>query len=110
MSLVAPLNSSTALPCTCGRTFLQHSALTNHQRTCSRTKKRLATALLVAQEQFEAKKRRRLEARAPASASHFGVELRPPSAHAESERGQPDIEAEKGPETPIPESDAVRHT
>lgn len=109
MSLVAV--SNTALPCTCGRTFLQHSALTNHQRTCPRTKKHLATALLVAKEQFESKKRRWLEARASASASKFGIELRPPFVHAESEQGQPDIEVlEKGLEKPPPESDAVSDT
>ena len=109
MSLVAPLSSSTALPCTCGRMFLQHSVLTNHQRTCSHTKKRLTTTLLVAKEQFESKKRCWLEAWETISALHFGVELRPPPTHAESEQGQPDIEVERGPETPIPESDVVRH-
>jgi hypothetical protein len=110
MNLVAPLDSRATLPCACGRTFLQHNALTNHQRTCPRTRKRLAAALSAAQEQFEAKKRRRLEARASVSASQFGVELRSPSTRAEFEQDQPDIEVEQGPETPVPEDDTVRYT
>lgn len=46
-------------PCPCGRTFHQDSALTKHQRTCSKTKKRLSSALEKAKEVWKGAKRRR---------------------------------------------------
>ena len=45
--------------CPCGRSFQQDSALTKHQRTCSKTKKRLSSALETAKEVWRDKKRRR---------------------------------------------------
>lgn len=45
--------------CACKRTFQQESALTKHQRTCPKTKKRLSSALAKAKEIWNGKKRRR---------------------------------------------------
>ena len=47
--------------CVCGRSFLQPSALTNHQRTCQSSKKRLSSALGKAKQLWEGRKRRRLQ-------------------------------------------------
>lgn len=44
--------------CTCGRTFTSTHGYTNHQRNCSKTKKRLSSTLAKAREVRDAKKRR----------------------------------------------------
>jgi hypothetical protein len=47
--------------CSCGRTFDQLSAFNKHKRTCSKTKKRLSSALELAREKWlgtSAKRRR----------------------------------------------------
>jgi hypothetical protein len=54
-------NSSLSEACICGRTFIQPSALHYHQRSCTKTKKRLAGALSKAKEAWGRKKRRILE-------------------------------------------------
>ena len=55
---IAPTSSEYLCPC--GRSFYQDSALTKHQRTCSKTKKRLSSALEKAKEVWRGKKRRRM--------------------------------------------------
>src|ERR1700749_1724903 len=47
--------------CICGRTFIQPGALHYHQRSCTKTKKRLAGALSKAKEAWGRKRRRILE-------------------------------------------------
>jgi hypothetical protein len=42
--------------CFCGRQFTQRSALTNHQKTCKKTKTRLSKALAKAKEYAASKK------------------------------------------------------
>ena len=54
-------DSSLSETCICGRTFIQPSALHYHQRSCTKTKKRLAGALSKAKEAWGRKKRRILE-------------------------------------------------
>lgn len=44
--------------CLCGRVFTQQSALTNHQRTCSKSKKRLSSTLDRAKTLLSSKRRR----------------------------------------------------
>ena len=44
--------------CPCGRTFTSTHGYTNHQRNCSKTKKRLSSTLAKAREVRDAKKRR----------------------------------------------------
>jgi hypothetical protein len=44
----------------CGKSFSQPSTFTFHQRTCSKTKKRLGETLAKAKEAWTAKKRRRV--------------------------------------------------
>jgi hypothetical protein len=51
--------------CACGRAFSAPHAYTNHERTCQRTKKRLASALVKAKELWVSKKRRKTEAKDP---------------------------------------------
>jgi hypothetical protein len=46
--------------CLCGRTFSQPNAYSNHKCKCSKTKKRLSTALEKAKEKWTGKKRRKL--------------------------------------------------
>ena len=45
--------------CHCGRVFAQVYAYTNHQRTCKKSRKRLAGALAMAQEVWRVRKRPR---------------------------------------------------
>jgi hypothetical protein len=52
-------STSSEYLCPCGRAFQQDSALTKHQRTCLKTKKRLSSALEKAKEVWKSKKRRR---------------------------------------------------
>lgn len=52
---------NSSLSCSCGRTFSLHNALSNHQRTCSTTGRRVSGALTKFKELFEGKKRRRLQ-------------------------------------------------
>lgn len=49
------------LLCVCGRSFAQPSALKKHQRSCNKSKKRLAGALAKAKELWTARKRRRID-------------------------------------------------
>jgi len=53
--------------CSCGRTFDQPSAINKHKRTCSKTKKRLSSALELAREKWlgTSAKRRRIELAEP---------------------------------------------
>jgi hypothetical protein len=44
----------------CGRAFAQPTAFSNHSSSCAPTKKRLANALVTAQELYREKKKRRL--------------------------------------------------
>lgn len=44
--------------CLCGRTFSQVNALSNHRRTCKKSKSRLASTLVYAQENWKRKKAR----------------------------------------------------
>lgn len=55
------MTGNTSLSCSCGRAFSQHSALSNHQRTCQTTGRRISGALVKFQRLFEGKKRRRLQ-------------------------------------------------
>jgi hypothetical protein len=54
------LESEGHLSCPCGRSFLQHSALSKHQKSCQRSKKRLSFALGKAKEIWTGRKRPRL--------------------------------------------------
>lgn len=57
-------NSAFTEVCSCGRTFHSPAALTNHQKSCLTSKKRLSTVLSKAQKQFSADaatRKRRLE-------------------------------------------------
>ncbi|KAI0064190.1 hypothetical protein BV25DRAFT_1800682 [Artomyces pyxidatus] len=45
--------------CCCGRSFLQPSALTHHQKSCTKSKKRLSSALANAKEAWMARKKAR---------------------------------------------------
>jgi hypothetical protein len=51
--------------CVCGRCFHQRGALLYHQRSCKKTKTRLAGALVKAKDVWTARKRRRLEGENP---------------------------------------------
>lgn len=53
--------------CPCGRAFLQASALTKHQRSCSKCKKRLSSALEKAKSLWNGKRRRVLNTATGAS-------------------------------------------
>jgi hypothetical protein len=55
------MDDDNSLSCCCGRVFTQNNALSYHKRSCGKSKKRLADALLAAKEVFEQKKRRRIE-------------------------------------------------
>lgn len=48
------------LTCSCGRVFSQLNALSNHKRSCAKTKKRLFSALSAAKEAHQQRKRQRL--------------------------------------------------
>lgn len=50
--------------CICGKSFSRPETYTHHHRHCTKTKKRLADALVVAKEHWTARKRRRLIAAA----------------------------------------------
>lgn len=76
------LNAS--LVCGCGRVFAQYNALSNHQRSCRATKKRVLDVLSKAQDTLQARKRRRLENES-SSFSRFATEPIPP----------PDLEPEQ---------------
>jgi len=45
--------------CVCGKTFSQPGTFTHHKRICSKTKKRLAEALVKAREVWSSRKKRR---------------------------------------------------
>lgn len=49
--------------CCCGRGFLQPNAFSNHQKSCKKSKTRLASALDSAKENWNRLKKARLEAR-----------------------------------------------
>lgn len=49
--------------CVCGRSFSQVNAMSHHRRTCKKSKTRLASALSLAQENWNRKKARRNEAK-----------------------------------------------
>lgn len=55
------LQIPTELQCYCGKVFSQQSALTNHSRSCKPSKTRFASALTIAKEAWEARKRKRRE-------------------------------------------------
>lgn len=46
--------------CVCGKTFSQPGTFTHHKRICSKTKKRLAEALVKAKEVWSSRKKRRI--------------------------------------------------
>jgi len=47
--------------CSCGRTFYFPGALKNHQRSCTKTKKRLASALGKAKDLWTSRKRKQVD-------------------------------------------------
>jgi hypothetical protein len=55
------LSRDSGLTCFCGKSFPQQSALTNHTRSCQRSKKRLTNALSSAKEVWIARKRKKLQ-------------------------------------------------
>lgn len=86
------MNDGDFLDCACGRHFVRHSALTNHQRGCSKAKRPSAAIFTKAKEIVQARKRRRLEAQPPqtvaieeplltpeVSSLAVSIELNPPS-------------------------------
>jgi len=64
------------LTCACGRSFTQQSALSKHQKSCQRSKKRLSVALDKAKSAWSEKKRRRLDP----SHEHIALNIQPSSA------------------------------
>lgn len=54
-------SSSLGLSCGCGRYFSHQSALTNHTRSCKLSKKRLASALDIAQDVWKRRKKKKEE-------------------------------------------------
>lgn len=52
---------STNLECGCGRIFVQHNALSNHQRNCRTTNGRVVDVLRHAKDMLRARKRPRLD-------------------------------------------------
>jgi hypothetical protein len=59
--LVRSLESEGGLTCSCGRSFPLQSALTKHQKSCQKSKKRLSRALDKAKSMWSGRKRRRLD-------------------------------------------------
>lgn len=55
------LDSAACATCFCGRSFLQQSAFSNHERVCQKSKKRLSSVLEKAKELWIARKRRRID-------------------------------------------------
>lgn len=58
-SSASTLHSS--LSCLCGKTFNQQNALANHTRSCKSSKKRLASALDLAKDVWQRRKRKKEE-------------------------------------------------
>ena len=61
------------IQCSCGRTFAQLSAYTNHQRTCKKRKKRLSGALAKAKLAWDNRKRRRTSGNADEHGGYSGT-------------------------------------
>ncbi|KIM59251.1 hypothetical protein SCLCIDRAFT_27508 [Scleroderma citrinum Foug A] len=61
------------IQCSCGRTFAQLSAYTNHQRTCKKRKKRLSGALAKAKLTWDNRKRRRMSGNADEHSGYSGT-------------------------------------
>ena len=55
------LETEDHLTCACHRSFTQQSALSKHQKSCQRSKKRLSVALDKAKSAWSEKKRRQLD-------------------------------------------------
>jgi hypothetical protein len=51
------------LQCICGKSFLLHSALNHHTRTCTRSKKQITSALSKAKQVFEERRERKRQRR-----------------------------------------------
>lgn len=60
--LAAAIIMNRSLTCTCGRSFAQHNALSNHQRYCQKSKRRLSGALNKFKDLVDSRKRRRVDA------------------------------------------------
>jgi hypothetical protein len=69
--------------CICGRTFSSQQDYTFHKRSCQKTKKRLADALVKAKEVWQTRKRRKMDAKAAKGAlesqSHVTVSAESPT-------------------------------
>lgn len=50
-----------SLTCSCGRAFVQHNALSNHQRRCQKSRNRLSGALSKFKDLLDNRKRRRID-------------------------------------------------
>jgi hypothetical protein len=79
------LESEGRLTCSCGRSFSQQNALSKHQRSCTRSKKRLAGAIDKAKSAWEGRKRRRLD-----PSFEFAAKIKPSSAGLTAVPSQPD--------------------
>jgi hypothetical protein len=60
-------------PCICGRSFMQDSALSNHQRTCSEVKRRFDDTLSKARALYRPNKRRRLMVPSLSTSQHSTI-------------------------------------
>jgi hypothetical protein len=86
-------SSDASLTCTCSRLFSEHRALSNHQRTCQRSKRQFSDILLRAQDVLAQKKRRRIDARSLLSQEVQVQELPAPGCTSpEVERTLPEPE------------------
>jgi hypothetical protein len=72
--------------CTCGRTFYFPGALKNHERRCSKRKKRLAGALEKAKDLWTSRKKPRLESQSRQVDSGSEVELQQSGCANDAER------------------------
>ena len=66
-----------SIQCSCGRTFAQLNAHTNHQRTCKKRKKNLSSALAKAKLTWDNRKRRRTDDSLGEPSGHSGTSVIP---------------------------------
>lgn len=64
-----------SLSCLCGKTFSQQNAFTNHTRSCKSSKKRLASALDLAKDVWQRRKKKKQERLPEAEATVTEVDV-----------------------------------
>ena len=88
--------------------FSEHRALSNHQRTCQRTKRRFSDILLKAQDVLAQKKRQQIDARSLPSQEVQVQELSAPECASPEPKCTP-LEPEPSQSQPADISDIVVH-